>query len=797
MAERPPGNSTDHPPQPSEGNAAPRRGGPAAMVRWGPYVLALSVPLAAVGFRLAMGFRPGDAPMMILFLVAPMVCAYLGGLGPGLAATLVSAVVTNIFLLPPLGKFSLLAGLLSPQWLMLILVGALVSVLSETLRQAGQRFQAILESSLDAIVVIDQAGRIEEFNRAAERMFGHAAGAVLGQEMAEVIVPPAYRAAHRADLARLVAPDEARRLGRRLEMTALRADGSEFPVEISIQRVGAATPARFTAFIRDIAGRRRAEDALRQSEERYRDLVEHSHDLLCTHDLAGNLLSANAAAVRLTGYAHAQLLQMNLRDLLAPDTRRGFTAYLAKIHRHGHAEGVMRIRTAAGAERWWKYSNSLRRDGVATPVVRGIAQDVTERRLWEATLRESAERFRAIFEQAPLGIAEGEICSEKFVRFNQRYADIVGYPRAELETMSFRDFTHPEDLDQDLALYGRLAAGEVRSFALEKRYVRRDGATVWVNLSVAAMQRPGGAPQNCMAMIEDITERKLLEAQFRQAQKMEAIGQLSGGVAHDFNNLITVIKGRATLLLQDAGVAPDHADSVREIAEAAERAAGLTRQLLAFSRRQVMHLRDLDLNATVQHMATMLRRLLGEDVRVELAFAPAPLWTHADLGMVEQVLLNLAVNARDAMPRGGELWISTAAAEVDEAQARRWPQGRAGRFALLTVRDTGEGIAPEILPRIFEPFFTTKEPGAGTGLGLATVYGIVQQHHGGLEVESTVGRGTTFRIYLPGCAAPAPAAAAVAPATPSSAGSETILLVEDEPAVRDIARLVCNIWATA
>jgi signal transduction histidine kinase/CheY-like chemotaxis protein len=282
----------------------------------------------------------------------------------------------------------------------------------------------------------------------------------------------------------------------------------------------------------------------------------------------------------------------------------------------------------------------------------------------------------------------------------------------------------------------------------------------------------------------DLTERRNLEAQYRQAQKMEAIGQLAGGVAHDFNNILAVILLQTSLLKLEDTTLEQQLDIVREIEVAAKHAVHLTRQLLLFSRKQVLQLRDLDLNEIVTNLAKMLQRIVGEDVQLQFQCAPQPLLIHADAGMLDQILMNLSVNARDAMPQGGRLSIETSVRQLDDATAARTPQARPGSFACLSVSDTGCGIPPEILPRIFEPFFTTKDVGKGTGLGLATVFGIVQQHQGWINVDSQPRQGTTFRIYLPQLVQspgqhPVPASPAAVPG-----GRETILLVEDDPSVR-------------
>ena len=283
-------------------------------------------------------------------------------------------------------------------------------------------------------------------------------------------------------------------------------------------------------------------------------------------------------------------------------------------------------------------------------------------------------------------------------------------------------------------------------------------------------------------------QRRQLETQLRQAQKMEAVGLLAGGVAHEFNNVLTVVTGYARLLLDKATMPPDAIEPLTQIFNAGTRAADLTRQLLVFSRRQPVNRRAIDLNEIAGEISGMLRRLIGEHIKLELTLSPDPCPAEADAGMMEQVLMNLAVNSRDAMPNGGTLAIATEQITIDDKAARRHPEARPGEFVCLSVRDTGCGIPPENLPRIFEPFFTTKKAGYGTGLGLATVFGIVQQHQGWIELESAVGDGTCFRILLP-AAPPAAVVPAHRPAESAAAGggSETVLFVEDEPAVREFA----------
>ncbi|HEX3797933.1 MAG TPA: PAS domain S-box protein [Verrucomicrobiae bacterium] len=289
----------------------------------------------------------------------------------------------------------------------------------------------------------------------------------------------------------------------------------------------------------------------------------------------------------------------------------------------------------------------------------------------------------------------------------------------------------------------------------------------------------------------DVTDRQNLEAQLRQAQKMESVGQLAGGIAHDFNNILTVIQGHGSLLSMSPSLTGDAKDSAQQIGLAAERAANLTRQLLTFSRRQIIQPKNLDFNDVVNNMTKMLRRLLGEDISLQVSYTPSLPLIHADPGMMEQILLNLSINARDAMPKGGKLFINTSLATVDRAYAELKPEATPGDYVRLTVKDTGTGIPPEILPHIFEPFFTTKDIGKGTGLGLATVYGIVQQHHGWITASSTLNTETVFQIFLPVVKGARAGAAGAIPAEPKvHGGKETILVVEDEPPLRVLVRSV-------
>jgi len=401
-----------------------------------------------------------------------------------------------------------------------------------------------------------------------------------------------------------------------------------------------------------------------------------------------------------------------------------------------------------------------------------------EVRLRTAAFHESEQRFRVTFEQAAVGIAHVGL-NGQWLRVNQKLCDIVGYTREELSQRTFQDITHPEDLDSDLVLYRQALAGDLNTYAMEKRYLRKDGSLVWIQLTVSLARGPRAEPQYFISIVEDINERKHLEDQLRHSQKMEAVGRLAGGVAHDFNNLLTVISGYSEMIINQTTSEPSLRSNAQAIRIASERAAMLTQQLLAFSRRQVVQPRVLNLNEVVMGMTRMLHGVIGEKVLLSTVLQTEVAPVRIDPSQIEQVIMNLAVNARDAMPRGGPLTI---------AVGRIAPSGAA--MVTLEVRDAGTGMSADVLGHLFEPFFTTKPVGKGTGLGLSIVYGIIKQAGGTIDVDTLVGRGTTFRIVLP--EVPAVELQPQAPNAPQPIvrGSETVLLVEDEDAVRALAAQV-------
>ncbi len=410
-----------------------------------------------------------------------------------------------------------------------------------------------------------------------------------------------------------------------------------------------------------------------------------------------------------------------------------------------------------------------------------LASEIARRTGAAIEKERSEDRYRMLFDANPLPMWVYDAETLAFVAVNEAAVRHYGYSREEFLGMRILDIRPAEDIPAVLADV-KSEGGPGSPLPNTWRHKRKDGTLIDVEITAGRITFEGR--RSALVMINDVSERKRLERRLADAEKMEAIGRLAGGVAHDFNNLLTVITGYTEILLHRGG-----GEELTEIARAADQAAALTRQLLAFSRRQVLHPRVLDLNEIVAAMETMLHRIIGDDVSVGIRLASDLSPVEADRAQIERVILNLAANARDAMPDGGALTIETANVDVDEQQVFSHGDGATGPHVLLAVSDTGIGMGEDVVSHLFEPFFTTKAPGAGTGLGLATVFGVVKQSGGGIYVYSEPGRGSTFKIYLP--------VATVEPELPEppaekvdDSGSETILLVEDDESVRELVRVM-------
>jgi two-component system cell cycle sensor histidine kinase/response regulator CckA len=658
----------------------------------------------------------------------------------------------------------------------------------DELRKREAEHTIIFNSSPSIIVCKDEASVILRANKAAGQFFGMPPEQLQGKHVSEVW-PDSDGISEKED--REVIETGQSKIG---VVTGARSASGEEKI-LHTHRVPYrdldGKVAGVIVFATDVTEQRRSREMLDNIRRQNELILQCAGEGICGVDNEGFCTMVNPAVTALSGWTREDLLGKHIQDVLhhsRPDGTR-YTREecpLLEMYRDGIPRRVY------DEVFWKKDGTSFPVEYFATPIQEGGAvtgavvtfRDVSEERRARQVLRESEARYRQLVENAAYGIFR-TTPDGKFLDANIALATMLGYSSTEelLAVNISTVYSHPEA--RAPLITATLASGFADGLELE--WVRKDGQPVMVRLSSRLIREPNGQ-QYFEGIVENVTEWRALETQLRQAQKMEAVGRLAGGVAHDFNNLLMVIKGHTELLMERT--APEHPDfrKIDQIKKAADRAAGLTRQLLAFSRMQVMQPRVMDLNVTISEMGKMLPRLIGEDIELAILTKPHLGHVKADAGQMEQVILNLTVNARDAMPNGGKLLIETSNIELDEAYARMHPPLVPGRFVMLAVTDTGIGMDPATQAHIFEPFFTTKEKGKGTGLGLATVYGVVKQSGGFVWVYSELGKGTTFKIYLPRVDEVAVADSEKKRSQDLPVGSGTILLAEDEKEVRDVAR---------
>ena len=545
--------------------------------------------------------------------------------------------------------------------------------------------------------------------------------------------------------------------------------------------------------------RKRAEVELSRREGYYRALMENSLDGFAILNRDGVIQYNTPSLKPILGYEPDELAVQNAFSFVHPEdlanARRSFERALQDPKLRITQE--LRFRRRDGS---WCDVEVVGQSHLDDPQIAGVVlntRDITERKALEKAQRLLAAAVEQAAEAIVITDVKGTI-----LYVNPAFEKITGYSPQEALGQNPRFLkSGKHDLRFYTEMWNTLVKGEVwRGHFINKR---KDGKLYEEDASITPIRDAAGQIVNYVTVKRDVTHEVQLEDQLRQALKLEAVGRLAGGVAHDFNNMLMVIRGNAELLLMDEGqLGAGVKEGLQHVIRAAEHAAKLTRQLLIFSRKQVLQSQPVALNDLIANLAKMLKRVVPEDILLECRYAAQLPFIQADPGMLEQVLLNLVVNGRDAMPNGGQLLVTTEGTSVTEAYAQTNREARAGEFVCLTVSDTGTGIAPEHLPRLFEPFFTTKEVGKGTGLGLATVYGIVKQHQGWIEVSSRLGEGATFKIFLPAIPAPVEKVAAAQADGRLRGGTETILLVEDDEEVRMITRRVLEkhgytIWEAA
>jgi PAS domain S-box-containing protein len=544
-------------------------------------------------------------------------------------------------------------------------------------------------------------------------------------------------------------------------------------------------PHTITTFV-DITERRVAEIA----SNRLAAIVESSSDAIIGKDLDGMITSWNRGATKIFGFEPSEIIGSSIMRLIPHDREDEERHILQQIRSGQSIESFETVRRA-------KDGQLLDVSVTASPIkdaagrvigASKVARNITERKRAEAALKASEERMRFALENAEIGIWDIDYATG-VVRWSTTLEAQYGLqPGAFVGTIeAVVERVHPDDRSAVSSTL-RTAAMSGEDFTMLNRSIWPNGEVHWLSGAGRFQLGDGGRPTRGLGISMDITERRTLEEQYQQAQKMEAVGRLAGGVAHDFNNLLTVILGYCELLLRDIDEGDRRRNDVAEIQSAGARATRLTRQLLAFSRKQIVEPAILDFNQLATDLEAMLGRLIGEDVEIVLDLVPDVWCVMADRGQIEQIVMNLFVNARDAMPDGGVITLQTENVALDAQYSNAHPGASAGDYVALVVTDTGTGMTPAVQARIFEPFFTTKEVGRGTGLGMATVFGIVAQSGGSIDVRSEINRGTSFRIYFPRTKLTEFVSGAPTVAGPTRAVTQTVLVVEDEEGVRELAR---------
>jgi PAS domain S-box-containing protein len=678
-------------------------------------------------------------------------------------------------------------------------------------------FEQMFQASPDGLSIANSEHRVLWANQTFATMFGYSQAEIVGQPLEDLVVP-----SNRLSESKWVSESLARGERITLETKRRKKDGTLLDVTVSCAPlVLDGGVVGFYAGYHDISDRRRVE-ALSSALYRVAEKSSSAHDLqqffaavhgivdelmharnfyIAIYDVATEVLSfpyfvdeqdsppiSKKLGKGLTDYlirsgepllATPEVLQaMEDRGEVARKGSRSLDWMGVPLRVNNHTFGALVVQTYSSNIRYGERDKEL-----LTFVARQVASAVEIKRN-ELALRRSEARYRSLVQSSVYGIYRSSL-EGRFLDVNPALISMLGYgsPEEVLLLDPEKDvFAQPEEHERLIDEFRRTG----RLDGIEVKWKRKDGGTIMVRISGRAVSSADEPADVLEAIAEDVTDRRALEDQFRQAQKMEAVGRLAGGVAHDFNNLLMVISGYAEVILGQVDPAHSLHEKGRAIQLAADRATTLTRQLLAFSRKQLLELKVVDVNAIVEDMERLLRPLIGENIDLITILSPDAAHTRADAGQLEQVIMNLVVNAKDAMPTGGRLTLRTENIVVDENHRRGQHFIRPGHYVTLQVSDTGMGMDRETQSRIFEPFFTTKEKGKGTGLGLSTVYGIVKQSGGYVMVQSELGRGTTFQIYLPLVEG---AAEKHSVATPEAVGgTETILLVEDEESVRQLVR---------
>ncbi|MGD0093673.1 MAG: PAS domain S-box protein [Planctomycetota bacterium] len=652
----------------------------------------------------------------------------------------------------------------------------------QSLRDSEARYRRLFEAAKDGILILDaETGTILDVNPFLTELLRFSREAFIGKKIWEMGFVKDI-VTNEASLAELQQKEYVRYEDISLET----GDGRRIEVEF-VSNVYLVNQRKvIQCSIRDITERKRAKEALRGSEAEFRAMFEMASIGMGQADPhTGQLLRVNQKMCAITGYSADELLKMRIAELTHPaDRQKDWDAFQRVVR--GEAPDYRmekRYTRKDGTVAWVNVNMTVIRDAAGQPVrTMATIEDITERKRTE----ESLTRLAMAVEQAAEAVVITD-ANATILYVNPAFEKISGYTRAEALGQNPRILKSGK---QDAEFYRRMWDTLGRGVVWHGRLInkKKDGTLYEENVTISPVRDTTGRIVNYISLQLDVTHEAQLETQLRQALKMEAVGRLAGGMAHDFNNILSVVLGYSLMALGEMAADDPLRKKLEAVVRAGERGAALTRQLLIFSRKQVVQPKVLGLNPLVTDFEKMLRRLIGEDIKVTLALAPDAGHIRADPGHIEQVIMNLCVNARDAMPKGGKLLIETANVTLDEAYARVHPDVGPGLHVMLAVSDTGSGMSSEVLSHLFEPFFTTKELGKGTGLGLSVVYGIVKQSGGSIAVYSEVGQGTTFKVYLPRVDPAAPTSGPRAAVAVVEARGETVLVVDDDKDIRNMVQ---------
>ncbi len=650
---------------------------------------------------------------------------------------------------------------------------------------------AAMEAAANAMVITDQSGNIQSVNPAFTTLTGYTAQEVLGKNP-RLLQSGNHNESFYRNLWQTISSGQVWRG----ELTNRRKDGSLYFEEMTITPLRNANGviARYIAIKQDVSGRKRTEEALRQSEEQLRAMFDvASVGIVQADPRTGRWLRVNKKFCDITGYSADELLRMCVADITHSEDLRSDREAFERVVRGEAPDYRMEKRYIRkdGTLAWVNVNMTVLRDAAGQPTrTLAVIEDITERKRTEEALRASQQLTEGIINAMPVRI----FWKDKnlvYLGCNAAFARDAGF--ADPKDIIGKD-DHQMGWREQAELYRKDDHQVIESgcskLLIEEPQTTPEGNTITLLSSKIPLRDSKGGVSGVVGTYVDITERKRLEVQLFQAQKMETVGKLAGGIAHEFNSILTAIIGHSELLLGDLPAGSSLAKSADEISQAAGRAAVLTRQLLAYGRKQFLQPETLDLNSVIAGMAGMFRHVMGSSVDTQILPAPGLHAVKADAGQIEQVIMNMAMNARDAMPNGGKFTLETANVSIDQETVGRYPELKPGEYVMLAITDTGAGMSQKVKERVFEPFFSTKDVGQGTGLGLSTCYGIVKQSGGHINVYSELGRGTSFKIYLPQVDQPAPVPVSPLNASELPRGTESILLVEDDPALREMAAML-------